>query len=43
MLTLVLAFLLGGFIRRRSRHFAFPASLRALKPLVSDPQHGEAT
>ena len=43
MLTLVLAFLLGGFIRRRSRHFGFPASLRALKPLASDPHHREVT
>jgi hypothetical protein len=42
-LTLVLALLLSGFIRRRSRRLGFPASLRTLKPSASDPRHREAT
>jgi uncharacterized membrane protein YqjE len=41
-LTLVLALLLGGFIRRRSRHLGLPASLRALKPSAADPRQREA-
>jgi uncharacterized membrane protein YqjE len=42
-LTLVLALLLGGFIRRRSRRLGFPASLRTLQPPASDPRQREAT
>jgi uncharacterized membrane protein YqjE len=41
-LTLVLALVLGGFIRRQSRRLGFPASLRTLKPPVSDPRQREA-
>jgi hypothetical protein len=40
-LTLVCTLLLGGFIRRQSRHLGFPASLRTLNPSASGVRHRE--